>query len=92
MITFIYLVVMLKLRRMDLIEVYTGLRRSQDKKMEALRERCGLDHQDTLVIGEIIARKALEYSSIRMVTNMKACGPWIRNMVKVLTGEMTRIN
>ena len=40
----------------------------------------------------IIAKKDSESSFIRMVISMKVCGPWIRNMDKVLTGEMTPIS
>ena len=81
-----------KLRKTDHIEVCTGLRRSQDKKMEASKERCGLGHPGILVTGEIIVKKDLEYSSIRMETSMKVCGLWIRSMGKVHTGEMILIS
>jgi hypothetical protein len=39
------------------------------------------------VIGEIIARKDLEYSFTKMVINMKVCGQLIKNMDKELIGE-----
>lgn len=74
------------------IEVYTGLKRSQDKKMVVLKVKCGQGHRGTLVTGEIIARKVLVYSFIKMLINMKECGLWIRNMVKEHTGEMMQIN
>jgi hypothetical protein len=83
---------MLKLRRMDHTEVFTGYRRSQDKRMEALKEKCGPDHQDILVTGEITVKKDLESNFIRTEISMKVCGLWTRNMVKVLIGEMTLIN
>ena len=73
---------------MDHIEVYTGLKRSQDKKMEVLKVKCGQNPLGTLVIGEITARKALVFNSIKMVISMKVCGQWIRNMDKVHTGVM----
>ena len=79
---------MLKLRRMVHIEVYTGSRRSQSKKMAVLKVKCGKKLLDILVIGEITARKALVSNSIKTEINMKVCGLWIRNMVRVLTGVM----
>tara|TARA_B110000285_G_scaffold219901_1_gene271029 strand:+ start:241 stop:549 length:309 start_codon:yes stop_codon:yes gene_type:complete len=60
--------------------------------MEALKEKCGLDHQDILVTGEITVKKDSESNFIRTEINMKVCGLWTRNMVKVLIGEMTPIN
>ena len=71
------------------IDQYTGLKRSQDKKMEASKERCGLALPDILVIGETTAKKVLVFSFTKITTNTKACGPWIRNMDKEHTGEMT---
>ena len=83
---------MLKHKRMVLIEVYTGLRRSLDKKMDQLREKCGQDHQDILVIGEIIVKKDLVFNFIKIVTNMKVCGLWIKNTDKELIGEWMVVN
>jgi hypothetical protein len=79
---------MQKLRKMVLIEVFTGLKRSQSKKMAVLKEKCGKKLQDILVIGEITAKRVSVFNSIKMEINMKACGQWIKNMVRVLTGEM----
>ena len=64
----------------------TGSKRSQDKKMEASRERCGKKLVDILVTGEITARKASAYNSTRMVTNTRVCGLWTKSTVKVPTG------
>jgi|APSaa5957512535_1039671.scaffolds.fasta_scaffold97112_1 hypothetical protein len=83
---------MQKLRKMDLIEVCTGLKRSLDRKTGASKERCGLVLQGILGTGEIIVRKVLVYSSIRMGTSTKACGPWIKSTVRVPTGETTQTN
>lgn len=83
---------MQRLKRMAHTEVCTGSRRSLDRKTAASKERCGLVLQDILGTGEIIVRRVLEYSFIRMVTNMKVCGPWIKSMVRVPTGETTQIN
>jgi hypothetical protein len=44
------------------------------------------------VIGEIIAKKDLVFSSTKTEINMKECGPWTKNMDKVLTGEMKIVN
>jgi hypothetical protein len=60
--------------------------------MVALKERCGLDHHDILVIGETTAKKVLEYNSTRTETSTKECGLWTRNMAKEHTGEMITIN
>ena len=57
--------------------------------MEASRERCGLALLGILVIGEITARKVSVFSFTKITTNTKVCGPWIRNMDKEHTGEMT---
>ena len=77
---------MLKLRRMGLIEVCTGLRRSQDKKMAPSRVKSGRPQAGTLVTVETTARRDSVSNSIRTVTNTKACGPWTRSTVKVHTG------
>jgi len=52
------------------------------------RERYGRSHPGISVIGEIIARRGLVYSFIRMETSMKECGPWTKSMGKELIGEM----
>ena len=77
---------------MDLIEVSTGLKKSQDKRMVASKEKCGKKHQDTSEIGETIAKRASVFNSIRMVINMKVCGLWTKNMGKVPTGETNQVN
>ena len=82
---------MQKLRKMDHIEVYTGLRRSQDKKMVASKVRFGKRPQDILVIGEITARSTAS-NSIKMEINTKECGQWIKNMDKVLIGDKKTIS
>lgn len=79
---------MLKLKKMGHIEVYTGLKRSQDKKMAPLRVKSGRPPVGTSETGETTARRDLVFSSTRMVTSMRVCGPWTRSMDKVLTGEM----
>jgi len=79
---------MQKHKRMDHIEVYTGSKRSQSKKMVQFKEKCGLSLQDILVTGETTAKKDSVFNSIRMEISTKVCGQWIRNMVKVPTGEM----
>lgn len=56
--------------------------------MVHLKEKCGKMHPDILATGEIIVRKVLVFSFIRMVINMKACGLWIKNMGKELIGEV----
>ena len=40
------------------------------------------------MIGETIAKKDSVFSSIKMETSTKECGPWTRNTVKARTGEM----
>jgi hypothetical protein len=60
--------------------------------MEALKEKCGLAHQDILVTGEITARKDSVSNFIRTVISTKVCGLWTKSMVKVLIGGMTLIN
>jgi hypothetical protein len=89
---FIILVVTLKLKKMDLIDPSTGLKRSQDKKTAASRARCGLAQADILATGETIVRKDLVFSFIRIMTSMKECGLWIKSMVKEPTGEMMEVS
>ena len=79
---------MLKLRRMGLIEVCTGLKRSQDKKMVRSKAKYGRPLAGILETGETTARKGSVFSSTRMATSMRACGPWTKSMDKVHTGEM----
>ena len=65
---------MLKLRKMDLTEAYTGLKRSHDKKMAASKARCGRKLLAILVTGETIAKKVSVFNSTKMVTSTKVCG------------------
>ena len=60
--------------------------------MALLKEKCGKMHPDILVTGEIIVRKVLGFSFIRILINMKACGQWIRNMARGLIGGVKEIN
>ena len=60
--------------------------------MALLKEKCGKMHPDILVTGEIIVRKVLESSFIRILISMKACGLWIRNMARGLIGGVKEIN
>jgi hypothetical protein len=60
--------------------------------MEALKEKNGNKHQDTLEIGKITVRKALEYNFIKTEISMKECGVKIKDMDKVPTGEMKMEN
>lgn len=70
------------------IALSTGSRRRPSKRMEASKEKFGRVPVVISVIGAITAKKVLEYNSIPKVTSTKECGPWTRNMVKELTGEM----
>ena len=60
--------------------------------MAHLKEKCGKMHPDILATGEIIVRKVLGFSFIRILINMKACGQWIRNMARGLIGGVKEIN
>lgn len=73
---------------MELTEASTGSRRRSDRKTEASKERCGSPPRNTSVTGVITARKASESSSTRTETNMKVCGPSIKDMAKERTGKM----
>lgn len=81
-----------KLKKMDLTDLFIGLKRNQGKRMDLSREKCGRRHPGILEIGETTARKDLEYSSIQMETNMKACGPWTENTDRAHTGGMNAEN
>ena len=83
---------MLKHKRMVPIEVSTGSRKSQNKRMEVLKVRCGKKLPGTLVTGETIVRKASEFSSTRTETSTKECGRWTKNMGRVPTGEVRIAN
>ena len=77
-----------KLRKMDHIDPSIGLRRSLDKKMVALKVRCGPAQADILVTGETTVKKDSASNFTEIMTNMKECGPWIKNMVRAPIGEM----
>jgi len=79
---------MLRLRRTVLIDLSTGLRKSQSRRMEPSKEKCGKAHPAILEIGEIIARKDLVYNSTQREINTKVCGQWIKSMAKEHTGDM----
>jgi hypothetical protein len=83
---------MLRLKEMVLIEQSTGSKRSQSKRMAPSKVSLGRSPADILVTGGIIAKKVLVFNFIKMVTNMKACGLLIKNMVKVIIGAMKMAN
>lgn len=81
-----------KLRKMDLIDRFTGLRKSQDKKMEASKEKNGQVHPGISETGLITVRRVSEFNSSITVISTKECGPWIRSMVKAHTGDLTVVS
>jgi len=81
-----------KHKRMELIGVFTGLRKNKDKKMVVLREKNGRPHQGILGTGRKIVRRDLESNFMPMGTSMKECGDLIKDMVKGHTGEMKQAN
>ena len=81
-----------RLRRTDLIDLSTGLRKSQSRRMELSKEKSGKAHPAILEIGEIIARRDSVSSFILKEINTKVCGQWIKNMAKELTGDMKLVN
>jgi len=79
---------MQRLRRTALIDLSIGLKKSQSRRMELLKEKNGKAHPGILEIGEIIAKKDSESNSTLKEINTKACGQWIKNMAKEHTGDM----
>ena len=77
---------------MDRIDLFIGSKRSQNKKMAPSRVKFGRDPPAISATGVTIARKALAFNSTLRVTNMKACGLWIKSMVKALTGATRAAN
>lgn len=77
-----------KLKRMDHIEVFTGLKRRKDKKMGLSKVKSGNSQAGILGTGEIMEKKDLELCSSQMEINMKECGIQIKDMGKELTGEL----
>ena len=75
-----------KLRKMVHIALFTGLRRSRDKKMEASRERNGCTHPDTSETGRKTRKMVLAFNFTTMATSTKDCGKEISAMARVLTG------
>ena len=73
---------------MGLIALFTGSRRSKDKRMEASKERNGNMLRGTLAIGRTIRRMASEFSSTKMATSMRVFGKEIKDTVRELTGAM----
>lgn len=56
--------------------------------MVVLREKSGNKHRDILEIGKITGRMDLEFNFIKMEINMRVFGAEIKDMDKVLIGEM----
>lgn len=83
---------MLKPRRMDPTEVFTGSKGRTSKKTEASREKSGPTQAGILATGETTARKGLASNSTRMGTNTKECGLWTKSMAKELTGDLMETN
>ena len=77
-----------RLKRMELIGQFTGLRRSRGKKMEVLKEKSGNTLPDISAIGKIIRRTASVFISIRTAISMRVFGKETNAMVRVPIGEM----
>ena len=69
-------------------DLYTGLRKSRDKRTAALREKSGSMQADISATGRIIRRTALVFTFIRTATSMRAYGRGINVMARAHTGEM----
>jgi hypothetical protein len=68
-------------------EVFTGSKRSQDKKTAALRVKSGRAHPGTSETGETTARKDSEFNTTKTETSTRACGCATGGTDKVPTGE-----
>ena len=79
---------MLKLRKMELTELFSGFKNKRQKKMELLRVINGSHLQSMSETGVIIAKKASASSTIRTETSTKACGQLISATARELTGRM----
>jgi hypothetical protein len=84
--------VIIKLKRTELIDQFTGSRKSRDKRMAASREKSGNMLPDTSETGRTIRRTVSAFTSIRMAISMKDSGKEISVMVKVHTGETKEEN
>ena len=82
----------LKPKRMDLIDPFTGSKRSQDKRMAQSKGSSGQSLLDISVIGGITAKRDLVSNFTRMAISTKECGPWTKSMVKEHTGEMKTLS
>jgi len=76
-----------KLTKMELTEVFTGSRRRRNLKTAQSRVKSGPTLLAMSVTGAITAKKASEFSTIRMVINTKACGLSTRNTDREPSGE-----
>lgn len=82
----------LKLRKMEHTDLYTGLRKSKDRKMEQLKVKSGRHRKGTLVIGRIMERMVLVFSFTKMETSMKVCGELTKDTDKELIGALKETN
>lgn len=82
---------MSKLRKMDRIAQFTGLKSDQLEKTELSGEKSGKCQIVTSAIGSIIKSKALEYKFIETAINIKECGVATSAMVKELIGKIKEI-
>jgi len=65
---------MLKLKRMDLIDLYIGLKQVKNKKMEVLKEKNGNKIVVIMENGLIIKNMDLVFKSMAIKINMKEVG------------------
>jgi len=75
-------------KRMELTDPYTGLRRSRDKKTGASRGRNGSMLPDISETGKIIKKTASVFTSIKMEISMRVSGKETSVTAKAPTGEM----
>jgi hypothetical protein len=77
---------------MERIDLFTGSKRSKDKRMVQLKERSGSMHPATLVIGKTTRRTVLVYSSTKTATSTRDCGKETNATVRGRTGGMSQAN
>jgi hypothetical protein len=74
------------------VTVHIISRNDHDKKMVLLREKNGRLLAGISATGATTAKKASEYSFIKMEISMKASGRGTDDMDKALIGEMSMVN
>jgi hypothetical protein len=83
---------MLRLRKMELTELFSGFKNKKQRRMAQSKVINGFLRLSMSETGATIAKKVSASSTTKMETSTRACGQLTNVMVRGLTGKMKTKN